>query len=379
MLSRCVRILSCIVLFISLFPINVQANTLTISAQSAVVMVAATGEVLYSKNEYEKRGIASTTKIMTCVVALENAALSDVVTVTEKDVTIEGTSIGLKAGDSVSLITLLKGMLLESGNDAANATAKLVSGSVESFSALMNEKAGILGMQNTLFKNPSGLTEKDHYSCAYDMALLGSYAIKNSVFKSICSMNKCSVSMGTPSYETTFYNHNKLLGRYDGAFGIKTGFTKASGRCLVSAVERNGVTLVAVTLNAYDDWNDHIKLYDYCFPMVSVSKAEINVDAYKIPVVNSDVTCFSPKLCRDIYIPYTKSVPEYDVSYFLPHFIYADVKKGDYLGWIEIRTKGGILIGKSYVVANDNAKLRQMYSQKDLLEKILNFIEKDRR
>lgn len=379
MLNKCVWILSSFILFVTLFPINAKANTLTISAQSAIVMVASTGEVLYSKNEYEKRGIASTTKIMTCVVALENASLSDTVTVTEKEVNIEGTSIGLKAGDSVSLSVLLKGMLLESGNDAANATAKLVSGSKESFSVLMNEKAAALGMKSTSFKNPSGLTEKDHYSCAYDMALLGSYAIKNTVFRSICSLNKCSVSMGNPSYETTFYNHNRLLSKYDGAFGIKTGFTKASGRCLVSAVERGGVTLVAVTLNAYDDWNDHIKLYDYCFPLVSLSKAEINEGINKIPVINSDVKYVTSKLCRDIHIPYTQSVPEYQVSFFLPHFIYAGVKKGDYLGWVEVHTKSGILIGKSYIVADENAELKNTAPEKTLLDKILNFIEKDRR
>lgn len=379
MLNKTICFLISAVLIFQLLCVRVSANGIEISAKSAIVMVAATGEVLYSKNEYEKRGMASTTKIMTCVVALENASLSDTVTASEEDVTIEGTSIGLKAGDTVDLFTLLNGMLLESGNDAANVTATLVAGDKEEFARLMNKKAAELGMAYSSFKNPSGLTEDGHYSCAYDMALLGSYAIKNHIFKSICSSEKYVATMGKPSYEATFYNHNKLLDKYDGAVGIKTGFTKASGRCLVSAVEKDGITLVAVTLNAYDDWNDHMKLYDYCFEGLSVSKAEIPLQRDMVSVVNSHKSSVDLKLSEDILIPYKSSVPEYVVSYYLPRFIYADVNKGDYIGWAELHTANGAFIGKTYIVANESLVARSSEPELSLVEKIIKYLEKDRR
>ncbi len=379
MLKKCVIYFVVFAVAVQGFLLRVKANNVSISADSAVVMVAATGEVLYSKNEYKKRGIASTTKIMSCIVALENASLCDVATASIEDVTVEGTSMGLKSGDTVCVDALIKGMLLESGNDAANVTASFVAGGKEQFSILMNEKAKELGMMNTSFKNPSGLTEEGHYSCAYDMALLGSYAIKNFVFRSICSLPKCAVTIGNPGYETTLYNHNKLLSRYDGAFGIKTGFTKASGRCLVSAVDRGGVMLVAVTLNAYDDWNDHIKLYDYCFSLVSSSKADIAVESIMLPVVNSDKKSVKLMLSRDIFIPYSKTVPQYTTTYFLPQFCYANIKKGDYVGWVELHTADGIFIGKSYIVAGENAEAVKTEPQLSQIEKLLKCLEKDRR
>lgn len=381
MLNKIVYFFISAVVCLRLFPVSAGANVnnLNISAQSAVVMVAATGEVLYSKNEYEKRGMASTTKIMTCIVALENASLCDTVTASKEDVTIEGTSIGLKAGDTVSLFTLLNGMLLESGNDAANVTATLVAGGKEAFAQLMNKKAAELGMAYSSFKNPSGLTEDGHYSCAYDMALLGSYAIKNHIFKSICSADKYTATLGTPSYETTFYNHNKLLDKYDGVIGIKTGFTKASGRCLVSAVEKDGITLVAVTLNAYDDWNDHIKLYDYCFNGLSVSKAEIPLGADMVSVVNADKAFVDLKLSEEIFIPYKESMPDYSVTYYLPRFIYAGVSKGDYIGWAELHTTEGIFIGKTYIVADEGLEAQASEPEHTLIEKLLKYLEKDRR
>lgn len=379
MLKKTVCFFISAILFSQVFCVRASSNNLSISAKSAVVMLAATGEVLYSKNEYEKRGIASTTKIMTCIVALENAALTDTAVSTAEDVTVEGTSIGLKSGDSVDLFTLLNGMLLESGNDAANVTATLVAGGKESFADLMNEKASDIGMRNTFFKNPSGLTEEGHYSCAYDMALLGSYAIKNPVFRSICSAEKYVASIGSPSYETTFYNHNKLLSRYDGAIGIKTGFTKASGRCLVSAVEKDGITLVAVTLNAYDDWNDHIKLYDYCFQGLSRTKTEIPLDKDMVYVVNSQKSYVDLKLSEEIFIPYTETPPRYTVEYYLPPFIYAEVRKGDFIGWAEIYTESGFYVGKTYIVANENLHTCVAEPEYSILQRILKYLEKDRR
>ncbi len=367
-------------LFNCLFVTAYGVNYPSVSAHSAIVMIAATGEVLYEKNAYEQRGIASTTKILTCITALENAPLNAVVKANTEDVTVEGTSIGLKAGDEIDLLTLIKGMLLESGNDAANTTAHLVCGNKDDFCRLMNKKASEIGMKSSLFQNPSGLTQKGHYSCAYDMALLGSYAIKNRLFKSICASSKLSVSFGTPKIDVTFYNHNKLLNKYEGAFGIKTGFTKASGRCLVSAVEKNGVVLVAVTLNAYDDWNDHIKLYDYCFELVKSENADINISNISIPIVNSSVSEVSLKTSKNVFIPYVNKKPCYKVCYYLPHFEYGGIKKGDYLGWLEVKTDKGILIDKVYLLSRDDAPTNSVKTkEKGFKERLLNLFEKDRR
>lgn len=376
------KIVSFVFTFLIVFNIlciQVSAQEPEISAQSAVVMIAATGEVVYSKNEYAQRGIASTTKIMTCITALENADITETTVAKAEDVTVEGTSIGLKAGDKVDLLTLIKGMLLESGNDAANVTATLVAGGKEAFAQLMNDKASQLGMTRTSFKNPSGLTEEGHYSCAYDMALLGSYAVKNKLFTSICSMQKCEVFFGEPPVASTFYNHNKLIGTYDGAFGIKTGFTKASGRCLVSAVERDGVVLVVVTLNAYDDWNDHKKLYDYSFPLLKYKIISIPDSLYNVPVVNSSQTLAELDVSKDVKVAYLNKEPEYNLQVFLPKFIYAPVYKNDFIGWAELYTKEDILIDKVYFTCENDIQPSLKASEGNLFDKLLKYLEKDRR
>lgn len=379
MSKKIVSIVFAFLIIFNILCIQASAQEPEISAQSAVVMIAATGEVVYSKNEYAQRGIASTTKIMTCITALENADLTETTVAKAEDVNIEGTSIGLKAGDKVDLLTLIKGMLLESGNDAANVTASLVAGGKEAFAQLMNDKASQLGMTRTSFKNPSGLTEEGHYSCAYDMALLGSYAVKNSLFRSICSMKRCEVFFGEPLVASTFYNHNKLIGSYDGAFGIKTGFTKASGRCLVSAVERDGVVLVAVTLNAYDDWNDHKKLYDYSFPLLKLKTITIPVSLYNVPVVNSSQKLAELDASKDIKVAYLNKVPEYNLQVFLPKFIYAPLYKNDFIGWVELYTKEGILIDKVYFTCKKDIEPSLKASEDTLVDKLLKYLEKDRR
>jgi D-alanyl-D-alanine carboxypeptidase/D-alanyl-D-alanine carboxypeptidase (penicillin-binding protein 5/6) len=182
------------------------------------------------------------------------------------------------------------------------------------------------------------------------MALLGCYAIKNNTFRDICSSEKDNVTInGTRCIN--LYNHNKLLKKYNGAMGIKTGFTKASGRCLVSAVEKDGTILVAVTLNAYDDWNDHIKLYDYCFNRISYQKVNFRLDCCIVPVVGSSKNSVKPSLSSAFFIPYYKEVPQYKLSYFVPRFIYSGIKKGDCIGWVEILDDKDVCIGEIYLVS----------------------------
>ncbi len=272
------------ILLLFLCAIFVFSNTVNASAQigtsakASVLIEAATGQVLCAKNEHEKLPMASTTKIMTALLTLEQGKdrLDEQFMVDSNAIMVEGTSMGLQKGDTVTLRALCIGMLLASGNDAANAAAVRIGGNIENFVKLMNERAKQIGMLDTSFETPSGLDGENHYSSAYDMACLAREAIKNGVFLSICSSKSLKTEFGNPISTRYFTNHNKLLTSYDGAIGVKTGFTKKAGRCLVSAATRNGVTLIAVTLGAPNDWQDHKNLFDYGFSMCE--KVDLNSD-----------------------------------------------------------------------------------------------------
>ncbi len=252
------------VYFVLIFDVSAFA-AVNVSAQSAVLMCANTGETLFAKNENKQLSMASTTKIMTSLIAIEAAVPQMEITVTSEMVSVEGTSMGLKPGDKVSMQELIYGMLLQSGNDAANTVAHVLGGGQAGFAEMMNKRAAEIGMKSTNFVTASGLDHKNHYSTAHDMALLACESIMNPEFAAICSSKSARLTYGNPPYARTLTNHNRLLWSYDDAIGIKTGFTKKSGRCLVSAAERNGITLVAVTLNAPNDWNDHISMFEYGF------------------------------------------------------------------------------------------------------------------
>ena len=274
---------ACILIFSFIMPASAQVD---VSAQSAVLMCANNGKVLFNKNGTKQLSMASTTKIMTSLIALEAAAPETEITVTHEMVAVEGTSMGLVEGDSVSLRELVYGMLLQSGNDAANTVAYVVGGSPEGFAEIMNKRAAEIGMVNTNFVTASGLDHENHYSTAYDMALLACESIKNPEFADICSKKSARLTYGNPPYARTLTNHNRLLWKYEDTVGIKTGFTKKSGRCLVSAAERNGIMLVAVTLNAPNDWSDHISMFEYGF---SECKAvTVSADAGSMKVAGGD-------------------------------------------------------------------------------------------
>ena len=241
---------------LSIFPCRCFAvNT---SAGSAILIEQRSGRVLYEIDPDEERLIASITKIMTAVVAIEHGDLNAVYTVTAEDMA-EGSSMYLRVGDRLTLEELLYGLMLVSGNDAALAVAHCVSGDLQTFVDLMNDTARLLGMTHSGFANPNGLDAEGHYSSARDMARLAAYALENETFRRIVSTD--SITIG----ERYLKNHNKLLRSYEGCIGVKTGFTKAAGRTLVSAAQRDGMTLVCVTLKDGNDWNDHISLFDYGF------------------------------------------------------------------------------------------------------------------
>ncbi len=299
----------------------------SVSAQSAVLMCVNNGKVIYSKNETKRLSMASTTKIMTSLLAIEAGIPEKEIVVTSEMVSVEGTSMGLVAGDSVSMKELVYGMLLQSGNDSANTVAYVLGGNPEGFAEMMNSRAAEIGMENTNFVTASGLDHKDHYSTAYDMALLACECISNPEFASICSKKSVRVSYGNPPYARTLTNHNRLLWSYDGAVGIKTGFTKKSGRCLVSAAKRNGITLVAVTLNAPDDWNDHISMFEYGFSLCK--SVELTCRLPDIAVVGGEKNKISLSLSSNpVYVENENC----RIRIYTKPFLYAPVKKNDFAG-----------------------------------------------
>ncbi len=315
----------------------------SVSAECAVLMTADTGAVLFEKDAHLHHSMASTTKIMTALLALEAAETSgdSVVDITNEMVQVEGSSMGLQTGDQLHLSALAQGMLLASGNDAANAAALFLSGTQEAFADKMNERAVRIGMADTHFVTPSGLDDEDHFSTAYDMALLAREALKNPWFVSIASSSSMQVDFVSPEKQVTYTNHNKLLGLYEGCIGLKTGFTKKSGRCLVSAAERDGVTLICVTFNAPDDWDDHIALLDYGFSQVSAVSFDGRSVQVNIPVTGG----VAPSVAVQGALGGTVSLPRESTDQltqqtFLPPFLYAPIHDGDKVGYVQFYLNG---------------------------------------
>ncbi len=237
------------------------------SAQSAVLMEASSGEIVFGQNENAKLPMASTTKIMTALVALEACSLDETVTIPAEAVGVEGSSIYLVEGERLSLEDLLYALMLASANDAAVAIAIHAAGDVASFVELMNQKASALGLTNTHFTNPHGLDDEGHYTTARELAIITRAAMEHPDFRTITATTRRVIPLQGDTGARLLLNHNKMLKQYDGAIGGKTGFTKTSGRCLVSVAERDGVTLIAVTLKDPDDWKDHTAMLDYGFSL----------------------------------------------------------------------------------------------------------------
>ncbi|UIO44790.1 D-alanyl-D-alanine carboxypeptidase [Brevibacillus brevis] len=237
-----------------------------LSAEGAALIDVESGRILYSKNGTKKMRIASLTKTMTAIVAIEMGKLDAQVTVPPQAVGVEGSSIYLKNGEKLTLEELLYGLMLRSGNDAAVTIATHIGGSVPGFTYLMNEKAAMIGMEHTNFTNPHGLDDSNqHYSTPEDMAKLSAYALHNPVFRQIVSTKVKDISWEGEQWDRRLLNKNKMLHLYNGADGVKTGYTKLAKRCLASSATRNGRQLATITLNASDDWNDSAKLMDWGF------------------------------------------------------------------------------------------------------------------
>lgn len=304
-----------------------------VSAQGAILLESSSGDVVFRQNENARLPMASTTKIMTALVALEKLSTDTVVTITSESVGVEGSSIYLSEGEKLTLEDLLYALMLESANDAAVAISIAVSGSVEAFSELMNEQVEALGLRNTHFVNPHGLDDPDHYTSAYDLAVITRAALQNDLFRTIVSTPRKTIPHCGENGVRLLLNHNKMLRSYDGAIGVKTGFTKKSGRCLVSAAERNGVTLIAVTINDPNDWRDHTAMLDYGFSTYeSVTLCE--PDLYRAPVWTITGEQEYVMVSNRETVTLTMRRDHGDIYYIveLPRFVYAPVTVEQQLG-----------------------------------------------
>ena len=343
-----------------------------LSAGSYIVTDADTGEVLYEDGADTRRAIASTTKIMTALVALERGSMEDVVRITAESAGIEGTSMYLREGDEVRLEDLIYGMMLVSGNDAASAIAIHIGGSEQRFVELMNEKAEELGAVNTSFANPHGLSDEKHYSTARDMAIIAAAAMKNEDFARIVSTK--TITIGGVTYK----NHNKLLWLCDGILGLKTGYTKASGRTLVSCCEREGLRLICVTLNDPDDWEDHMALYDKAFEEYKrVSVIDGDGDYTELPVISGVDSSSVPVKAEESVSLLLSAEDEVAVYAELPRFVYADVSEGDTAGrlaWTINGEPGGeVKLVYSESVAREDAEQESFFDT--LMDRLMGFVE----
>lgn len=238
----------------------------SINSKAAIVYERSSGTILFGKNENEKRKMASTTKIMTAIIVIEKSNLEDIVTVSKKAANTGGSRLGLHTDDKISVLNLLYGLLLCSGNDAAVALAEYVGGDVSNFANLMNSKASELGLTSTHFVTPHGLDNDDHYTTAYELALITNYALKNETFRNIVGTKNYNVSIN--GYSKNLSNTNELLGNLDGVYGVKTGFTNGANRCLVTSVKRNNMDLICIVLGAdtkKDRTKDSCQLIEYAF------------------------------------------------------------------------------------------------------------------
>ena len=304
-----------------------------ISAAAYVLYCPDNGKIILSQNADKQLPMASTTKIMTTLLTLEAAAVDNRVVEFTEEMTAEGSSMYLKRGEKVTLYDLAVGMMMQSGNDAANAAAIAIAGSGEAFADLMNEKAVAIGMKHTHFVTPSGLDDERHYSTAYDMALLMAYALHNEDFAFITSQTSMEVHFIYPADKfITYPNHNKLLKMYKDCIGGKTGFTDTAGRCLVTAARRDDLTLIAVTLNDRSDWGDHTELYEEGFSRYHAITVSPDVDTADVVGGAADSVLLDTGKLRVVVPVDTEDVT---TQVYLPSFLYAPIDEDSIVGKVE--------------------------------------------
>ena len=329
------KLFLCLFVFFSSLLLATGVCALDISAERAIVIEYDSQDIIYQKNAFDKAPMASTTKIMTAIIAIENYPLDKKIRIPSEAVGVEGSSIYLKDGEVLTMRELLYALLLESANDVASAIAITVGGDTEHFADLMNQKASELGLKGTHFCNPHGLDDENHYTTAHDLAIIARYAMGLDDFRKIVSTYKKEIPLGDDGTRYLI-NHNKLLKGYEGAIGVKTGFTKKSGRCLVSCAEKDGVCLIAVTLNAPNDWNDHKRMLDYgferyeCINLAMVGDYSLSLNC--VNGIKSSVLCSN---LDNLSITIEKGKSSNLKAVFeADRFLFAPVSKGDLVGKI---------------------------------------------
>ena len=349
------RIIS-VILFLSFFTFSAfSCNGISVSAQSAIVYCKDNNEVYYSLNENKNMKMASTTKIMTALIALEHSKKHNKKVEFTREMIAEGSSMYLKIGEVVTLKDLAIGLMLCSGNDAANAVAIGISGSIEDFAILMNKRAKSIGMENTSFANPSGLDDDNHYSTAKDMALLMSEAMSNKDFAEITKMKTATVKFCSPKDKiVTYSNHNRLLSMYEYCIGGKTGYTMASGRCLVTVSKKDSLTLICVTLNDRQDYKDHITLYEYVYDKYYKAVFDDRELYYNLKTDNGQ-SSHTMVCCEDIsefvFLKSDKDKIKREIKF---KKLTAPVIKGQNVGKIIYKFNGEIIAKHKLIAVEDN-------------------------
>ena len=325
-----------------------RAEAVQLSAAAAILMDADSGEILFEKDAGRCMRIASTTKIMTALVVLEHAAPDDVITVTPNHMA-EGSSMYLKPGEKLPLKTLLYGLLLQSGNDAALAVARHCAGDVETFVDWMNQRAVSLGMEDTHFANPNGLNDEAHYSTAADMTVLAAEVLRHEALAEIVGTK--SITLGA----RTFTNHNKLLWQYEGCEGMKTGYTQLAGRTLVSCARREGQLLICVTLSDPDDWKDHAALFDYGFETYPRQVLATAGKVFRrVPLEGSLTRFVAVRTGEDVYYP-TAAEEELQAELLLPERAQAPVTEGTIAGKLSFYL-GETCVGETYLLYDTDVR-----------------------
>ena len=334
-----------------------QLSASQISARAAALYEPETGTFLFEKNSSNRLPMASTTKIMTALVALENTSLDVLVAVDDSAIGVEGSSAYLRQGDVLSMEELLYALMLSSANDAAVAIACHVGGSIEGFATLMNDKARSLGLTDTHFENPHGLDSDEHYTTARDLALIAAEALRSDILREISSTYKKSFI--TEERSRTYINHNKLLRLYDGAIGLKTGYTKRCGRCLVGAAERDGLRFITVTLDAPSDWSDHTLMLDYGYDTLEkIRLAEVGEYSYDLGVIGSDTERITVSNKHELFFINKRGVGEIEKEVRLLPFAQAPISQEDTLGEV-IFTLDGYEIGRIGLYSTETVKLKE--------------------
>lgn len=331
-----------------------------VTARSAVVMEAKTGRVLYERNMGDRRFPASTTKIMTLIIALEKGNLDDVVKVGPHAAGTEGSTLWLEEGDEITLRELLYGMMLHSGNDATVAVAEHIAGSVDAFARLMTDKAHEIGAKDTNFVNANGLPDDAHYTTAHDLALIASYGYTLPEFEKIVSTKEITFPWVKDDTHR-LRNENQMLWLYEGGNGVKTGYTDAAGRCLVSAAKRDGIQLVAVVLDSNWMWNDSILLLDYGFSKIdrtTVVKKHAQVGT--VAVTGSRARRLGVQTKDEIVLPVVDGTAGYEQTIDLPHAVKAPIKKGDVVGTLRVSYVGKE-VAKTDLVAMQDAEQKSFF------------------